>query len=117
MAAAIRFEIASPAKPDSFATYIEATASGGFAPYDQAHVTWDGDGGVTLRSEYFLDRRHGTYNPPDGIYGAAVDVTVPQREPASYAAVDLERLVSAACHIPSGIHDKIESVSERLSLV
>ena len=32
------------------ATYIEATASGGFAPYDQAHVTWDDDGGVTLRT-------------------------------------------------------------------
>ena len=32
------------------ATYIEATASGGFAPYDQAHVTWDEDGGVTLRT-------------------------------------------------------------------
>jgi carbon-monoxide dehydrogenase large subunit len=32
------------------ATYIEATASGGFAPYDQALVTWDDDGGVTLRT-------------------------------------------------------------------
>ena len=32
------------------ATYIEATASGGFAPYDQAHITWDEDGGVTLRT-------------------------------------------------------------------
>jgi len=32
------------------ATYIEATASGGFAPYDQAQVTWDEDGGVTLRT-------------------------------------------------------------------
>ncbi|MEK6246428.1 MAG: molybdopterin cofactor-binding domain-containing protein, partial [Pseudomonadota bacterium] len=32
------------------ATYIEATASGGFAPYDQAHVTWDEDGGITLRT-------------------------------------------------------------------
>jgi aerobic carbon-monoxide dehydrogenase large subunit len=36
------------------ATYIEATAGGGFAPYDQAHVTWDTDGenagGVTLRT-------------------------------------------------------------------
>ena len=31
-------------------TYIEATAGGGFAPYDQAHVTWDEDGGVTLRT-------------------------------------------------------------------
>src|SRR5258706_8503178 len=32
------------------ATYIEATAAGGFAPYDQAHVTWDEDGGITLRT-------------------------------------------------------------------
>ncbi|MBC7804388.1 MAG: xanthine dehydrogenase family protein molybdopterin-binding subunit [Candidatus Parcubacteria bacterium] len=32
------------------ATYIEASAGGGFAPYDQAHVTWDEDGGVTLRT-------------------------------------------------------------------
>ncbi|MSQ88467.1 MAG: xanthine dehydrogenase family protein molybdopterin-binding subunit [Betaproteobacteria bacterium] len=36
------------------ATYIEATAGGGFAPYDQAHVTWDLEGenagGVTLRT-------------------------------------------------------------------
>ena len=32
------------------ATYIEASAAGGFAPYDQAHITWDEDGGVTLRS-------------------------------------------------------------------
>ncbi|OFZ84398.1 MAG: hypothetical protein A2W21_02525 [Betaproteobacteria bacterium RBG_16_66_20] len=32
------------------ATYIEATASGGFAPYDQAHVTWENDGSVTLRT-------------------------------------------------------------------
>ncbi|HXR59153.1 MAG TPA: xanthine dehydrogenase family protein molybdopterin-binding subunit [Burkholderiales bacterium] len=31
-------------------TYIEATASGGFAPYDQAHITWDKDGGITLRT-------------------------------------------------------------------
>ena len=31
-------------------TYIEATASGGFAPYDEALVTWDDDGGVTLRT-------------------------------------------------------------------
>jgi carbon-monoxide dehydrogenase large subunit len=31
-------------------TYIEATASGGFAPYDQAHITWDEDGGLTLRT-------------------------------------------------------------------
>jgi len=34
------------------------------------------DGGVTLRSEYFLDRRHGTYNPVDGI-DAASDVSDP----------------------------------------
>ena len=26
------------------------TAPGGFAPYDQAHVTWEDDGGVTLRT-------------------------------------------------------------------
>lgn len=32
------------------ATYIEATASGGFAPYDQAHITWEKDGSVTLRT-------------------------------------------------------------------
>jgi carbon-monoxide dehydrogenase large subunit len=32
------------------ATYIEMTAPGGFAPYDQAHVTWNEDGGVTLRT-------------------------------------------------------------------
>ncbi|MEO8145487.1 MAG: xanthine dehydrogenase family protein molybdopterin-binding subunit [Betaproteobacteria bacterium] len=32
------------------ATYIEMTAPGGFAPYDQAHITWDEDGGVTLRT-------------------------------------------------------------------
>jgi len=32
------------------ATYIEMTAPGGFAPYDQAHVTWEKDGGVTLRT-------------------------------------------------------------------
>jgi carbon-monoxide dehydrogenase large subunit len=32
------------------ATYIEMTAPGGFAPYDQAHVTWEEDGGVTLRT-------------------------------------------------------------------
>ncbi len=31
-------------------TYIEATAAGGFAPYDQAHVTWEKDGTVTLRT-------------------------------------------------------------------
>jgi len=32
------------------ATYIEASASGGFAPYDQAHITWEKDGSVTLRT-------------------------------------------------------------------
>jgi len=32
------------------ATYIEATAAGGFAPYDQAHITWEKDGSVTLRT-------------------------------------------------------------------
>jgi len=32
------------------ATYIEMTAPGGFAPYDQAHITWEDDGGVTLRT-------------------------------------------------------------------
>jgi len=32
------------------ATYIEATAAGGFAPYDQAHLTWEPDGTVTLRT-------------------------------------------------------------------
>jgi aerobic carbon-monoxide dehydrogenase large subunit len=31
-------------------TYIEATAAGGFAPYDQAQVTWEKDGSVTLRT-------------------------------------------------------------------
>ncbi|MDX1375007.1 MAG: xanthine dehydrogenase family protein molybdopterin-binding subunit [Burkholderiales bacterium] len=32
------------------ATYIEATAAGGFAPYDQAHITWETDGSLTLRT-------------------------------------------------------------------
>ena len=36
------------------ATYIEMTAPGGFAPYDQAHITWETDGakftGLTLRT-------------------------------------------------------------------
>jgi len=32
------------------ATYIEASAAGGFAPYDQAHITWERDGSVTLRT-------------------------------------------------------------------
>ena len=31
-------------------TYIEMTAPGGFAAYDQAHVTWEEDGSVTLRT-------------------------------------------------------------------
>ncbi len=31
-------------------TYIEMTAPGGFAPYDQVVVSWDQDGGVTLRT-------------------------------------------------------------------
>jgi carbon-monoxide dehydrogenase large subunit len=31
-------------------TYIEMTAPGGFAPYDQAHITWEDDGSVTLRT-------------------------------------------------------------------
>ena len=32
------------------ATYIEMTAPGGFAPYDQAHITWENDGSLTLRT-------------------------------------------------------------------
>jgi len=32
------------------ATYIEATASGGFAPYDQAQIAWNPDGTLTLRT-------------------------------------------------------------------
>jgi len=32
------------------ATYIEMTAPGGFAPYDQAHLTWEPDGMLTLRT-------------------------------------------------------------------
>ncbi|HZM33336.1 MAG TPA: xanthine dehydrogenase family protein molybdopterin-binding subunit [Burkholderiales bacterium] len=32
------------------ATYIEASGAGGFAPYDEARIDWDPDGGVTLRS-------------------------------------------------------------------
>ena len=32
------------------ATYIEATAGGGFAPYDQARVNWEADGSITLRT-------------------------------------------------------------------
>src|SRR5436190_8825912 len=31
-------------------TYIEASASGGFAPFDQAHITWERDGTLTLRT-------------------------------------------------------------------
>jgi carbon-monoxide dehydrogenase large subunit len=31
-------------------TYIEASASGGFAPFDQAHITWEPDGTLTLRT-------------------------------------------------------------------
>jgi len=31
-------------------TYIEATASGGFAPYDQVVINWEKDGTVTLRT-------------------------------------------------------------------
>jgi carbon-monoxide dehydrogenase large subunit len=31
-------------------TYIEMTAPGGFAPYDQVVVNWDKDGGVTLHT-------------------------------------------------------------------
>ncbi len=31
-------------------TYIEATAPGGFAPYDQVVVTWEKDGTITLRT-------------------------------------------------------------------
>jgi len=30
-------------------TYIESSAAGGFAPYDQAVIEWDEDGGITLR--------------------------------------------------------------------
>jgi carbon-monoxide dehydrogenase large subunit len=32
------------------ATYIEATAAGGFAPYDQVVINWEMDGTVTLRT-------------------------------------------------------------------
>ncbi|HKX38395.1 MAG TPA: xanthine dehydrogenase family protein molybdopterin-binding subunit, partial [Burkholderiales bacterium] len=32
------------------ATYIEASGAGGFAPYDEARIDWDADGGVTLRA-------------------------------------------------------------------
>lgn len=30
-------------------SYIESSAAGGFAPYDQAVIEWDAEGGVTLR--------------------------------------------------------------------
>jgi len=32
------------------ATYIESSGAGGFAPYDQARIDWDADGGITLRA-------------------------------------------------------------------
>lgn len=32
------------------ASYIEASGAGGFAPYDQALVTWEDDGTITLRA-------------------------------------------------------------------
>jgi aerobic carbon-monoxide dehydrogenase large subunit len=32
------------------ATYIEASGAGGFAPFDQALIEWDADGGITLRA-------------------------------------------------------------------
>ncbi len=32
------------------ATYIEASGSGGFAPFDQAQVTWDENANITLRT-------------------------------------------------------------------
>jgi carbon-monoxide dehydrogenase large subunit len=31
-------------------TYIESSGGGGFAPYDQARIDWDEDGGLTLRA-------------------------------------------------------------------
>ena len=31
-------------------TYIESSAAGGFAPYDEARIDWDADGGLTLRA-------------------------------------------------------------------
>ena len=31
-------------------TYIESSGGGGFAPYDQARIDWDADGGLTLRA-------------------------------------------------------------------
>jgi carbon-monoxide dehydrogenase large subunit len=32
------------------ATYIEASGSGGFAPYDEVQLSWEPDGGLTLRA-------------------------------------------------------------------
>ncbi|MBI2749264.1 MAG: xanthine dehydrogenase family protein molybdopterin-binding subunit [Burkholderiales bacterium] len=32
------------------ATYIEASGSGGFAPYDQVQISWDGNAHITLRT-------------------------------------------------------------------
>jgi carbon-monoxide dehydrogenase large subunit len=32
------------------ATYIESSGAGGFAPYDEARIDWDDDGGATLRA-------------------------------------------------------------------
>ena len=58
------------------ATYIEMTAPGGFAPYDQAHITWDEDGGVTLRT---ASHNHGQSHETtfaqivSGVLGIAMD--------------------------------------------
>jgi carbon-monoxide dehydrogenase large subunit len=38
------------------AAYIESTGGGGFAPYDQATLEWDADGGITL---YAPSHNHG----------------------------------------------------------
>jgi aerobic carbon-monoxide dehydrogenase large subunit len=43
-------EAAGRLRGRGIATYIEMSAPGGFAPYDQAHVTWEKDGTVTLRT-------------------------------------------------------------------
>src|SRR5204863_9942944 len=50
--AARRSESAKRGRPRGrgISTYIEASASGGFAPFDQAHITWERDGTVTLRT-------------------------------------------------------------------
>ena len=32
------------------ATYIESSGAGGFAPYDQVQLTWEGNGGLTMRA-------------------------------------------------------------------